>query len=115
MTAQSGPLLTVVLFSVAAPFLARSLPLIVEPPSSEIDARARKFPTMVLPVPIVTEVSALHHTLQVSPPLTVISGSESIVEADLKIQIPEPLSTRSPVMMKASGQEIPGPRGESRE
>src|SRR3990172_4445702 len=104
MTAQSGPLLTVVLLSVAAPFLARSLPLIVEPPPSEIQARARKFPTTVLPVPIVTEDSALHHTLQAPPPLTVMSGSESIVEADLKIQMPEPLSTRSPVRMKASAQ-----------
>lgn len=45
----------VVPFSVTAPFLARSLPFTVEPPSSVIDVRASIFPIRVVVVPNVAE------------------------------------------------------------
>ena len=44
-----------VLFNVTAPFLARSLPLTVEPPLSVIVVKASIFPTRVVEVPRVAE------------------------------------------------------------
>jgi hypothetical protein len=101
--AQTGRFM-VVLFSVTAWFLARSLPLIVEPPSSVIEARANIFPTKVLFVPRVVDVSALHHTSHGSPPATVESEAVMIVDADLKIQTPAPLRFRVPLTWKLSAQ-----------
>lgn len=46
---------TVVLFKVIAPFLAKSLPLTVELPSSVIDVKASIFPIRVVDVPRVAE------------------------------------------------------------
>lgn len=46
---------TLVLFNVTAPFLARSLPLTTELPSSVIDVKASTFPIRFVPVPRVAE------------------------------------------------------------
>jgi hypothetical protein len=54
----------VVLFKVTAPFLARSLPLTVELPSSVIDVKASTFPIRVVEVPNVADDPTCQKTLQ---------------------------------------------------
>jgi hypothetical protein len=55
-------------------------------------------------VPRVAELTTLHHTLQGSPPVTFEPDDVMSVEADLKIQTPDPLRVRFPVSMKAPAQ-----------
>ena len=58
--------------------------------------------------------TSLHQTLHGSPPVTDESADVVSVDADLKIQTPDPLRVRFPVSKKASAQYTPGPRGETR-
>jgi hypothetical protein len=63
------------------------------------------FPTNVLFEPIMLPAETnRHHTLQASPPVTVELADVVSVEADLKIQTPEPLRVKLPVSRKASAQ-----------
>jgi hypothetical protein len=69
-----------------------------------MDVDARIFPMNEVPVPIVPDETSLHHTLHGSPPITEELDDVVSVAADLKIQTPDPLSSRFPVSMKASAQ-----------
>jgi hypothetical protein len=58
----------VVLFNVTAALRARKLPLMIEPPSSVIEEKARIFPTNELVVPSVAEEPTCHQMLQAWAP-----------------------------------------------
>ena len=86
-----------VLFNVTAPFLARSLPLTVEPPSSVIEVRARMVPVKEVVVPSVAELPTCQKTLQAwAPPVRVIVASVAVVRVEpaWKIQMSEALPLR---------------------
>jgi hypothetical protein len=66
-----------------------------------MEVSARIFPKNEVVVSRVADVSALHHTLHGSPPVTDDAGDVMIVAADLKIQTPDdPVRVRFPVNVK---------------
>lgn len=90
--------------NVTAPVCARARPFRLAPVCRVMDVDARIFPMNEVPVPIVPDETSLHHTLHGSPPVTEELDDVVSVAADLKIQTPDPLSSRFPVSMKASAQ-----------
>jgi hypothetical protein len=90
--------------NVTAPVCARARPFRLAPVCRVMDVDARIFPMNEVPVPIVPDETSLHHTLHGSPPITEELDDVVSVAADLKIQTPDPLSSRFPVSMKASAQ-----------
>jgi hypothetical protein len=94
----------VLLSIVTAPVCARARPFKVAPLFRVMLVRARIFPMNEVLVSRVAELPILHHTLHGSPPVTDEPGDVMSVDADLKIQTPDPLSTRFPVSLKSSAQ-----------
>ena len=65
---------------------------------------ARMLPTIEELGKMSAAETSLHHTLQGSPPVTDALAAVVSVDADLKIQTPDPLRVRFPVSRKASAQ-----------
>ena len=61
---------------------------------------ARIFPMNAVVVSRVADETTLHHTLHGSPPVTDEPGDVMSVDADLKIQTPDPVRVRFPVSVK---------------
>ena len=100
---QFGPVMMLE-SSVTAPVCARARPSKLALLFRVMDVSARIFPMNEVVVSRVAELATLHHTLHGSPPLTDEPGDVISVDADLKIQTPDPLSVRFPVSMKAVAQ-----------
>jgi hypothetical protein len=98
--AQTGPV-KVLVSNVTAPVCARALPSRLAPVFREMDVSARIFPMKLVFVPRVAELTTLHHTLHGSPPVTDEPADVMSVDADLKIQTPDPLRVRFPESVKA--------------
>jgi len=90
--------------SVTAPVCAIARPFSVAPVFKEMDVSARMFPINVEFVSSVAELPTRHHTLQGSSPVTDEPDELMSVDADLKIQTPEPDRARSPLNMKDTAQ-----------
>ena len=90
--------------NVTAPVYAKARPFKVAPLFKVMDASARIFPKNEVVVSRVADVSALHHTLHGSPPVTDEPDDVMTVSADLKIQTPDPLRVSVPDNLKASAQ-----------
>jgi hypothetical protein len=69
-----------------------------------MEVSARIFPMNEVVVSRVAELATLHHTLHGSPPVTDEPGEVMSVDADLKIQTPDPLSVKFPLNVKAVAQ-----------
>ena len=90
--------------SVTAPVCARARPFRVAPVCRAMLVRARTSPIKVLFTPRVADDSTLHHILHGSPPITDAPSIKVRVDADLKIQTPEPARVRFSVSRKAVAQ-----------
>jgi len=101
---EHAPALIVLSSSVTAPVCAKARPFNVAPVFNAIDVLARIFPMNEVVVPRVPDETSLHHTLHGSPPVTDEPDDVVSVDADLKIQTPDPLRVRFPVSKKASAQ-----------
>ena len=101
-TAQIREMLLVA--NVTAPVCARARPFKLAPVFRPIDVDARIFPMNAVVVSRVAELPTLHHTLHGSPPVTDEPGDVISVDADLKIQTPDPVRVRFPLKVKAVAQ-----------
>ena len=91
--------------NVTAPVCAIARPFKVAPPFKVMDSSARIFPLNAVVVPRVAELPTLHHTLQGSPPVTDEFVDVTSVDADLKIQTPDPVRFRFPVSKKLPSEQ----------
>ena len=101
--AQIGPVMVLV-SNVTAPVCARARPFKLAPCCRPMDVSARIFPINEVLVPRVAELTTRHHTLHGSPPTTLAVPEVMRVDADLKIQTPDPLRVSVPDNAKASAQ-----------
>jgi len=109
---QSGPV--IVLWSKVTAACAKALPFKVAPVCIAMLVPDRMLPSRLLFEPIILPAeTSLHQMLHGSPPVTEEPAAVVSVAADLKIQTPDPLSVRFPVIKNASAQYTPGPRGET--
>jgi len=94
--ARQEPPVMVFVSIVTAPFCAKARPFKLAPLVSVMDVKARIFPMNDVPVPRVAELPTLHHTLHGSPSGTDTDEPTDVmsVEADLKIQGPDPMSIK---------------------
>ena len=98
------PVVMALVSSITAPVCAKARPFKVAPVFNVMLVRARIFPMNEVVVPRVPDETSLHHTLHGSPPVTDEPDDVVSVDADLKIQTPDPLRVRFPVSKKASAQ-----------
>lgn len=104
VTPEHALALIVLSSSVTAPVCAKARPFNLAPVFKAIDVLARIFPMNEVFVPRVPDETSLHHTLHESPPVTDEPADVVSVDADLKIQTPDPLRVRFPVSKKALAQ-----------
>jgi hypothetical protein len=90
--------------NVTAPVCARARPFKVARVCRLMDVSARIFPINEVSVPSVAELATLHHTSQGLSPTTLAEPEVMRVDADLKIQTPDPLRVSVPDNVKASAQ-----------
>ncbi len=86
--------------NVTAPVCARARPFKLAPVFRVMDVSARIFPMNLVFVPRVAELPTLHHALHGSPPVTDEPDDVMSVDADLKIQTPDPARVRFPLSAK---------------
>ena len=89
---------------VTAPVCASARPFKLAPVCMAIDVEAKTFPISDVLVPRTAELTSRHHTLQGLPPTTLAVPEVVRVEADLKIQTPDPLRVSVPDNSKAPAQ-----------
>lgn len=113
MGVQAGPLV-MVLWSRVAAACDNTRPFKLAPVCIATLVPERTLPTMVLLAPkILPAETNRHQTLHESPPVTDDPAAVVKVAADLKIQTPDPLKVKLPVIEKASAQYTPGPKGDT--
>ena len=98
-------MLMVLLSIVTAPVCAKALPSKVAWVARAIIVDARILPRSDVSTPSVAELTTRHQMLQDEPPPTTFAVPEVMsVDADLKIQTPEPLSVSVPDNVNADAQ-----------
>jgi hypothetical protein len=95
----------VLVSKVTAPFCAKARPFRVAPVFMVIEVSAKIFPINELVVPRVAELPTLHQTLHGSPPVIDELVAAIKVEADLKIQTPEPVRFKFPDNAKLPAEQ----------
>ena len=98
-------MLMVLLSIVTAPVCAKALPSKVAWVAREMLVDARILPRNDVPTPSVAELTTRHQMLHDEPPPRTLAVPEVMsVDADLKIQTPEPLSVSVPSNVNAAAQ-----------